>query len=137
MFRRLALFLTPILLILASAPAPAQNAAAVVQQIHDGAYAECMNKAQFGSGAALQENCSCSADVVMKLLSDDFKQAIAGGTQASFKGPKLKGDELQRNVLLLRTCPKIGSYLKQQCAGDPGNAHCQVLQRALEQAGQP
>jgi hypothetical protein len=134
MRRGLAIFLTFPLLWTGSAQA--QNAAAVVQQIHDGAYSQCMSKGQFGAGAELQENCSCSADVVVDLLSDDFKQAIAAGTQASFQGAKLAGDELQRNVLLLRTCPKIGTYLTQQCAGDSTNPHCQVLQRALQQAGQ-
>jgi hypothetical protein len=137
MRRRLAIFLTCLWLGMSMTPwsqAGAQNAVAIVQQIHDGAYTECMQKAQFGSGTELQENCSCSADVVMNLLSDDFKHAIAEGTQASFKGAKLKGDELQRNVLLLKTCPKIGTYLTQQCAGDSANPHCQVLQRALEQA---
>jgi len=129
---RLAIFLT--FLLLWTGAAEAQNAAAVVQQIHDGAYSQCMQKGQFGAGAELQENCSCSADVVMNLLSDDFKHAIAAGTQASFKGAKLSGDELQRNVLLLKSCPKIGTYLTQQCAGDSSNPHCQVLQRALEQA---
>jgi hypothetical protein len=120
-----------------ASPASAQNQAALAwQQIRDGAYGKCMGEARFGAGAELQENCSCSADVVMNLISDDFKQAIAEGRQASFKGPKLKGDELERNVTLLKTCPKIGTYLTQQCATDPGNPHCAVLQRALEQAGQ-
>jgi hypothetical protein len=132
MTRRLAIFLTPLLLI--GGTAWAQNAAAVVQQIHDGAYGSCMKAAGLGSGAELQENCSCSADVAIDLLSDAFKQAIADGTQASFTGQKLTGDELTRNVALLKTCPKIGVYLQQQCANDPGNPHCQVLQRALQQA---
>jgi hypothetical protein len=70
----------------------------------------------------------------MNLLSDEFKQAIADGTQTGFKGQKLIGDEMSRNVALVRTCPKVGAYLQQQCAGTPDNPHCQVLQRALEQA---
>jgi hypothetical protein len=106
---RLVFFLT--LLLLWAGAAEAQNAAAVVQQIHDGAYARCMQKGQFGAGAELQENCSCSADVVVDLLSDDFKQAIAAGTQARFKGPKLKGDEKSFNAALLQACPKLRSYL--------------------------
>ena len=138
MTRRLVLFLTLLLPALGGSafwnPAGAQNAATIVQQIHDQAYAKCMADARFGAGTELQANCSCSADVVMRLLSDEFKTAIAEGTQASFKGQKLKGDELARNVTLLKTCPKIGAYLKQQCASDSGNPHCQVLQRALDQA---
>jgi hypothetical protein len=136
MTRRLAIFLT-VLLWTGSAhwnSAGAQNAAAIVQQIHDQAYGKCMSEGKFGAGPELQGNCSCSADVVMNLLSDEFKHALADGTQASFKGAKLKGDELTRNVTLLKTCPKIGTYLKQQCAGDAGNPHCQVLDRALQQA---
>jgi hypothetical protein len=135
----LAMFLTAILAGGFAGPRPAaaqNNAAAIVQQIHDQAYAKCMADGHFGAGGELQANCSCSADVVMNLLSDDFKQALADGTQASYKGPKLTGDELGRNVALLKTCPKIGTYLQQQCAGNPGNPHCQVLQRALEQAQQ-
>jgi len=139
MFRRLAIYLTciflaPVFLLAFAAPAAAQNAAAVVQQIHDQAYSKCMSEARFGAGAELQGNCSCSADVVMSLLADEFKQAIASGNPASYQGPKLKGDELSRNVTLLKTCPKIGAYLQQQCANDAANPHCQVLQRALEQA---
>jgi len=137
--RLIALLLTPLLLLAGAAPfnaAGAQNAAAIVQQIHDQAYEKCMTDGRFGAGGELQANCSCSADVVINLLSEEFKQAIASGTQAAFKGPKLRGDELQRNVLLLKTCPAIGTYLTQQCAGNPGNPHCEVLQRALEEAGQ-
>ena len=134
MIRRLAMILTPVLLLTGIGPASAQNAAALVQKIHDEAYGKCMSAAQFGAGGELQENCSCSADVAMNLLSDDFKQALADGTQASFQGPKLKGDEMSRNVTLVKTCPKVGAYLQQQCAGTPDNPHCQVLQRALEQA---
>jgi hypothetical protein len=134
--RRLAIFLTCCLLMAGFAvvsPSRAQNAAAFVQQIHDQAYAKCMADARFGAGDELQGNCSCSADVVLDLLSDGFKQAIADGAQARFTGAKLKGDEFEQRVALLKTCPKIGAYLQQQCAGDPGNPHCQVLQRALEQ----
>ena len=137
MTRRLVLLLTLFLLWGGSAhwnSAGAQSAAALVQQIHDQAYSKCMTDARFGAGAELQGNCSCSADVVMNLLSDDFKHALADGTQASFTGAKLKGDELERNVALLKTCPKIGVYLQEQCIATPDNAHCQVLQRALEQA---
>jgi hypothetical protein len=108
---RLAIFLT--FLLLWTGAAEAQNAAAIVQQIHDGAYADCMNKGQFGAGTELQENCSCSADVVMNLLADDFKHAIADGTQASFKGPKLKVGAAGFNATLVKTCPKIGAYLPQ------------------------
>jgi hypothetical protein len=133
MTRRFAWFVA-LPLLLTAPPALAQNAAAVVQQIHDQAYAKCMSDGRFGAGAELQANCSCSADVVLDLLSEEFKSAIAGGTQASFQGAKLRGDELERNVTLLRTCPRIGAYLQQQCAGNPGNPHCEVLQRALEQA---
>jgi hypothetical protein len=132
MVRRLAMFLTPLLLLAGSAWA--QNAAAIVQQIHDDAYGKCMAAAQFGAGGELQGNCSCSADVAINLLSDGFKQAIADGTQAGFNGPKLTGDEMSRNVALVKTCPKVGAYLKQQCAATPDNPHCQILQRALEQA---
>jgi hypothetical protein len=142
MTSRLAIFLTPLLLPCVSlwagaaltGPAWGQNPAAIVQQIHDQAYGKCMSDGKFGAGGELQENCSCSADVVLDLLSDDFKQALAEGSQASFTGAKLKGDELERNVALLKTCPRIGAYLQQQCASDAGNPHCQVLQRALEQA---
>jgi hypothetical protein len=132
MTRRLAIFLTPLLLMAGSAAA--QNAAAIVQQIHDQAYGKCMADAKFGAGGELQENCSCSADVVLDLLSEEFKHALADGTQASFTGAKLKGGEMERDVALLKTCPKIGTYLTQQCAGDPGNPHCQILERALQQA---
>jgi len=136
MFRRAAvttlMFLTPLLLWMGSAAA--QNAAAVVQQIHDQAYAKCMEAGQFGTGAELQESCSCSADVAVNLLSEDFKRAIADGTQTSFNGAKLAGDEMSRSVALVKTCPKVGAYLKAKCAGTPDNPHCQVLQRALEQA---
>jgi hypothetical protein len=134
MTRRLAMFLTPIVLLAGVGVASAQNAAAIVQQIHDEAYGKCMEAGRFGAGAELQGNCSCSADVAMNLLSDEFKQAIADGTQTGFKGQKLIGDEMSRNVALVRTCPKVGAYLQQQCAGTPDNPHCQVLQRALEQA---
>jgi hypothetical protein len=109
MLKRLAIFLTCFLLW--TGAAEAQSAAAVVQQIHDGAYAQCMQKGKFGAGTALQENCSCSADVVVDLLSDDFKQAIADGTQARFKGAKLKGDEKSFNAALLQACPKLQPYL--------------------------
>jgi hypothetical protein len=112
--RRLAIFLTPLLFMAGFAvgsPARAQNAAAIVQQIHDQAYAKCMADARFGAGTELQANCSCFADVVIDLLSEGFKQAIADGTQASYKGPKLKGDARQFNLTLAQTCPKIGPYL--------------------------
>ena len=139
MICRVAMFLTPVLLLagigLADVgPAAAQSAAALVQKIHDEAYGKCMEAGQFGAGAELQGNCSCSADVAMNLLSDAFKQALADGTQASFQGAKLTGDEMSRKVALVKTCPKVGAYLQQQCAGTPDNPHCQVLQRALEQA---
>ncbi|MDQ7250757.1 hypothetical protein [Dongia sedimenti] len=137
MTRRSAIFLTLMLLagpVLPGSAAAQNSAAAIVQQIHDVAYGKCMEAGRFGSGSELQGNCSCSADVAINLLSEEFKQAIADGTQASFAGAKLAGDELSRNVTLLKSCPKIGAYLQQQCAGDPGNPHCQVLQRALEQA---
>jgi hypothetical protein len=71
-----------------------------------------MSDARFGAGSELQENCSCSADVVVDLLSDDFKGAIADGTYAAYKGPKLKGDAQQFNLTLATTCPKIAAYLK-------------------------
>lgn len=138
MTRRRAIFLTPLLLLAAAgagiAPALAQNAAAVVQQIHDQAYGKCMENAQFGTGSELQANCSCAADVAVRLLSEEAKLAIADGTFAQFTGPKLMGSEMERDVTLLKTCPKVGEYLKQQCAGDPGNPHCQVLDEALKQA---
>ena len=142
MVRKLAAIVTVCIGVLAAAgPANAQSAtpqpndaAGVVQQIHDQAYAKCMGDARLGSGADLQANCSCSADVVVDLLSDEFKQAIADGTLAQFKGAKLKGDELSRDVALVKTCPKIGAQLAQQCAGKAGDAHCQVLQQAIQQA---
>ena len=134
MTRRFVLFLTPFLLLGGLSAASAQSAVAVVQQIHDQAYAKCMTDARFGAGPELQANCSCSADVVVDLLSDAFKQAIADGTQASFKGQKLNGDEIERDVALLKTCPKVGDYLQQQCAGDASNPHCQVLDEALQKA---
>ena len=115
MFRRLAKHPTGLLLtlgLLGAGPASAQDAAQVWQQIRDGAYGKCMADARFGTGAELQENCSCSADVVMSLISDDFKHAIASGTQASFKGPKLKGDASQFNATLVKDCPKLGAYIK-------------------------
>ena len=112
---RLVRFLTPILLLAGFASwnaAEAQNDAALAwQQIRDGAYGKCMADARFGAGTELQENCSCSADVVMSLISDDFKHAIASGTQASYKGPKLKVGASAFNATLLKTCPKIGAYL--------------------------
>ncbi|GAB2176911.1 hypothetical protein [Dongia sp. agr-C8] len=109
--RRLVLFLTAALLW--AVPAAAQNDAALAwQQIRDGAYGKCMADARFGAGTALQENCSCSADVVMSLISDDFKQAIATGTQAGFKGPKLKVDATGFNAALLQACPKLGAYIQ-------------------------
>ena len=114
--RRLVRFLTPILLWAGSAAwnaAAAQDSAALAwQQIRDGAYGKCMADARFGAGTELQENCSCSADVVMSLISDDFKHAIASGTQAQFKGPKLKADAAAFNAALVKTCPKIGAYLR-------------------------
>jgi len=116
-----------------AAPAP-QDAQAVVQQIHDAAYGKCMSDGRFGAGSELQANCSCSADVAVGLLSDEFKQAIADGTQASFTGPKMKGDEMGRDVALLKTCPKVGAYLQQQCQGKTDNPHCQTLQQAIQQA---
>jgi len=132
--RRVASLLTLALLLCAARAAEAQNAAAVVQQIHDMAYGKCMTAAQFGAGPELQSNCSCSADVAINLLSDDFKQAIADGTAASFKGPKLKGSEMERDVTLLKTCPQVGTHLQQQCAGKADDPHCQILGEALKQA---
>src|SRR5437762_1778901 len=84
MRRHVASLLTLALLLCAARAAEAQNAAAVVQQIHDMAYGKCMTAAQFGAGPELQSNCSCSADVAINLLSDDFKQAIADGSAANF-----------------------------------------------------
>src|ERR1700754_95710 len=107
---RLAL-LTAILLAGLPRPGLAQNAAALVQQIHDQAYGKCMSDARFGAGSELQENCSCSADVVVDQLSKDFLHAIADGTQASFKGPKLMGNASSFNEALLTACPKIRPYL--------------------------
>ena len=117
-----------------ASPALAQSPVALVQQIHDAAYGKCMAEARFGAGTELQENCSCSADVAIDLLSEPFKQALADGTQASFQGQKLKGDEMERDVTLLKTCPKVGAYLQQQCAGTPDNPHCQILNEALQRA---
>jgi len=134
MTRRFAIYLAPIFLMGGVSSASAQSAMAVVQQIRDQAYSKCMADARFGAGTELQGNCSCSADVVVDLLSDELKGAIADGTQASFKGAKLKGDEMTRDVALLKTCPRVGAYLKQQCAGDPGNPHCQMLEKAQQQA---
>jgi hypothetical protein len=114
-------------------PQPGE-AQAVVQQIHDAAYGKCMSDGRFGSGSELQANCSCSADAAISLLSDEFKQAIADGTQASFKGAKLTGDEMTRDVTLVKTCPRVGAYLQQQCAGKPDDPHCQTLQQAIQQA---
>jgi len=116
-----------------TAPQPGE-AQAIVQQIHDMAYGKCMSDKRFGSGTDLQANCSCSADVAIDLLSDEFKQAIADGTQASFAGPKLKGDEMSRDVALVKTCPKLGATLQQQCAGKTGDPHCQTLEQAIQQA---
>ena len=116
-----------------TAPQPGE-AQAVVQQIHDAAYGKCMSDGRFGTGAELQANCSCSADAAISLLSDGFKQAIADGTQASFTGAKLTGDEMTRDVTLVKTCPKVGAYLQQQCAGKTGDPHCQTLQQAIQQA---
>ena len=135
MLRR-AIFLTFALLLLSGGMAEAQNAAAIVQQIHDNAYGKCLDAQQFGSGPELQENCSCSADVAIDLLSPDFKQAIADGTQASFKGAKLSGDEMSRSVTLVKTCPKVGAYLQAKCAATPDNPHCQILQEALKRAAE-
>jgi len=115
MFRRVAKYLTGLPLTLGllwAGSAAAQDAAQVWQQIRDGAYGKCMADARFGTGAALQENCSCSADVVMSQISDDFKHAIASGTQAGFKGPKLKGDASAFNATLVKMCPKLGAYIK-------------------------
>jgi hypothetical protein len=98
------------------------------------AYGKCMSDKRFGTGADLQANCSCSADVAIGLLSDEFKQAIADGTQASFTGPKLKGDEMTRDVTLVQTCPKLATTLQQQCAGRESDPHCQILQQAIQQA---
>jgi len=116
-----------------AAPQPGE-AQAVVQQIHDAAYGKCMSDARFGAGPELQANCSCSADVAIGLLSDEFKQAIADGTQANFTGPKMKGDEMGRDVALVKGCPKVGAYLQQQCQGKADNPHCQTLQQAIQQA---
>jgi hypothetical protein len=115
MIRRAAIILTALLLtagLLWAGSAAAQDAAQVWQQIRDGAYGKCMADARFGTGTELQENCSCSADVVMRLISDDFKHAIASGTQASFKGPKLKVDAPQFNATLVKDCPKLGAYIQ-------------------------
>ncbi|HVZ00124.1 MAG TPA: hypothetical protein VHA35_11505 [Dongiaceae bacterium] len=116
-----------------TAPQPG-DAQAIVQQIHDQAYGKCMSDARLGSGSELQANCSCSADVVVSLLSDEMKQAIADGTLAQFKGPKLKGDEMTRDLALVKTCPRIGAQLQQQCAGKADDPHCQVLQKAIDAA---
>jgi hypothetical protein len=116
-----------------AAPQPGE-AQAVVQQIHDAAYGKCMNDGRFGAGADLQANCSCSADVAVGLLSDEFKQAIADGTQASFTGAKMQGDEMSRDVALVKGCPRVGAYLQQQCQGKSDNPHCQVLQKAIDTA---
>jgi len=107
-----------------------------LQQIHDQAYARCMSDGRMGSpGTDLQANCSCAADVAMNLVSQDAKQAMADGTFASFKGPLLQGDEMSRDVTLLKTCPKVGAYLQQQyCGKDASNPHCQVLEKAQQQA---
>jgi hypothetical protein len=112
------------------------NPIALVQQIHDQAYGRCMKDGRMGlPGAELQANCSCAADVAVSLLSDDAKQAMSDGTMASFKGPMLKGDELSRNVALLRTCPKVGEYLHQQyCGKDANNPHCVNLEKAQQLA---
>jgi len=116
MLRGPAIFLTPILLLAGSAgwnAAAAQSDAALVwQQIRDQTYGKCMADARFGAGTELQENCSCSADVVMSLISDDFKHAIAAGTQAQYKGPKLKVGAGAFNAALVQTCPKLGAYIK-------------------------
>jgi hypothetical protein len=110
---RFVLILAAVMLLAPFEGAAAQNAAlAVVQQIHDQAYAKCMQDARFGAGTALQSNCSCSADVVVDLLSDELKAAIAEGRQASFKGPKLKGDEKSFNATLAQTCPGMAPYLQ-------------------------
>ena len=93
-----------------------------------------MSDARFGAGGELQANCSCSADVAVSLLSDEFKQAIADGTQASFTGAKMSGDEMGRDVALVKGCPKVGAYLQQQCQGKESNPHCQTLQQAIQQA---
>jgi hypothetical protein len=114
-----------------AAPQPGE-AQAVVQQIHDAAYGKCMSEGRFGTGPDLQANCSCSADVAVSLLSDQFKQAIADGTLASFTGQKLKGDEMARDTALVEGCPKVGAYLQQQCVGKADNPHCQVLEKALQ-----
>ena len=73
-----------------AAPQPGE-AQAMVQQIHDAAYGKCMSDARFGAGADLQANCSCSADVAISLLSDEFKQSIADGTLVS-KTPDADGE---------------------------------------------
>jgi hypothetical protein len=116
MFQRAAIIPTALVLtggFLFAGPAAAQNDAALAwQQIRDGTYGKCMADARFGTGAELQENCSCSADVVMSLISDDFKHAIASGTQAGFKGPKLKVDASQFNATLVKDCPKLGAYIQ-------------------------
>jgi hypothetical protein len=132
--------LSSVLLLIAAAlsPAAAQSPSplAVVQQIHDQAYGRCMNDGRMGMpGAELQANCSCAADVAVDLLSDEAKAAIADGTIAQFKGSMLKGDELSRNVALLKTCPSVAAYLHDQyCGKDPGNPHCQMLEKAQQQA---
>ena len=135
MRRGFVLLLTPALLLGASNVALAQGAAAVVQQIHDEAYAKCMSSGAMGLGSEQQANCSCAADVAIQLLSDEAKEAIAGGTMASYKGPLLKGDELARDVALVKTCPKLAEHLHTQyCSQDAGNPHCQILERAQQQA---
>ena len=115
LFRFKLIFLTLGLLLGAGCwqPAEAQNDAALAwQQIRDGAYGKCMADGRFGTAAELEENCSCSADVVMSLISDDFKHAIAAGTQAEYKGPKLKVGAAEFNATLVKTCPKLGAYIK-------------------------
>ena len=56
------------------------------------------------------------------------------GTQSSFTGPKMKGDEMGRDVALVKGCPKVGAYLQQQCGGKADDPHCQVLEKAIQQA---
>ncbi len=122
MRRRPVLFLTPLLLLagvgsanLGPAGVPSawaqSSPAAVVQRLHDETYARCMADGRFGAGGELQENCSCSADVVLDQLSQDFLHAIADGTEASYKGPKLQGDAKSFNAALLAACPKIAPFL--------------------------
>lgn len=119
-----------------SAPAPAPDPAVIRQQIHTEAYSRCMSDPHMGAaGADQQENCSCAADTALSLLSDEAKQAIADGSITTFKGALLKGDETFRDLALIKSCPKLVSYLHQQfCSKDASNPHCQMLEKAQQEA---